>query len=172
VEATAFYYRYNNKAGTYEMVSIGTFKSNIKGFFKVPFVKNDSRRSFFVSFKKGNDTNSMEPLRNRNYYHDGNIYQYKGQEAQEHTQTFFFLDRAIYRPGQTIYFKGLALSTDGKSPKIKAGYFTTVTLQDANGEDKGTVDVKTNEFGTFSGTFTAPSSGLTGEMSIRSNDNS
>ncbi len=172
VEAHAFSHKYNNKSNEYEPVPIGTYTSDSKGFFKVPYIKSDSRRDFFVHFKKGNDTNSMEPLEREHYYHAGSLYQYKAQDPQEHIQTFFFLDRAIYRPGQTVYFKGLVIATDEKKPAIRAGYETTVTLYDVNGDTKGTIHVKTNEFGTFSGTFIAPSSGLTGEMTIESDDSS
>ena len=46
-----------------------------------------------------------------------------------------FLDRAIYRPGQSVYFKGVVMSTDASGiPKILAGEKVTITLFDANGQ--------------------------------------
>ena len=42
---------------------------------------------------------------------DNKLYVYRGGNAMKRrwqTKTFFFLDRAIYRPGQAVYFKGLA----------------------------------------------------------------
>lgn len=82
-------------------------------------------------------------------------------------RTFFFTDRSIYRPGQTIYFKGITLETDDKKNSIVTDHKTTVTFFDANHQKVTSLDLVTNEYGTFSGSFTAPQGGLTGYMSIR-----
>jgi len=41
------------------------------------------------------------------------IYNYQ-ETTQKTNTTFFYLDRAIYRPGQIVYFKGLMIETDGR----------------------------------------------------------
>lgn len=171
VTATVYTQRYNSSKGTYESVKGDSFKSDAKGYFKVPYFKQESRRSFTVTFSKGTDFNSTEPV-DKPYYYYESIYQYKREPRHERVQTFFFLDRAIYRPGQPVYFKGLVISTDQKNPKIRAGYRTRVSLLDVNYQEVAAVDVTTNEYGTFSGTFTAPAGGLTGNMQIKNDDNS
>ncbi|MBA4056008.1 MAG: hypothetical protein C0490_14935, partial [Marivirga sp.] len=170
-KADVFANQYNYKANSYESIKVGTFTSDATGYFKVAFIKNDNRRNFSVNFSYKNDRNSTESIDKQQYY-GGSIGQYKHGEQQNHTQTFFFLDRSIYRPGQTIYFKGLVVQTDGKNSIIQSRYSTTLTLYDVNYQAKGEVKVTTNEYGTFSGTFTAPSTGLTGEMQISNNDGS
>ena len=42
------------------------------------------------------------------------LYQYKpyDRSPRAHTTTHFFTDRAIYRPGQTVYFKGIKIHHD------------------------------------------------------------
>ena len=89
-------------------------------------------------------------------------------------QAQFFTDRSIYRPGQTIYFKGVAFQLMGqgsrKLPQIVPNKKVSVHLYDVNGQPKAALDLRTNEFGTFNGAFTAPASGLTGPMSIRCDD--
>lgn len=89
-----------------------------------------------------------------------------------HHKTFFFTDRSIYRPGQTIYFKGIMLQAEdnGRKNKVIANEKTTVTFYDANDTKIASATLTTNEFGSFTGTFTAPQGVLTGAMSIR-NDN-
>ncbi|MCP4439877.1 MAG: alpha-2-macroglobulin [Aureispira sp.] len=101
-------------------------------------------------------------------YMDDTHYNYDQNEPYSTYKTHFFLDRAIYRPGQTVYFKGLSLSvmSDGKSPKIVTGRKTTLIFYDANSQEVTRKEVTTNEFGTFHGSFTAPASGLTGQMYI------
>lgn len=84
------------------------------------------------------------------------------------TMTMFFTDRSLYRPGQMIFFKGLCLSIDRAQnnysllPKQRA----TIVFRDANHQDIERLDLVTNEFGSFSGTFHAPTDRLTGQMTI------
>ena len=70
------------------------------------YISNERRRNFLVDLSSGQDFISTEPIDNQNYY-GGSIGQWKQEKPEKRIQTFFFLDRAIYRPGQTIYFKGL-----------------------------------------------------------------
>ena len=108
VEADAYYYKYVSAKETYEAVKVGSFVSDTKGYFKMPYLKKEEARNFFVNFKKGNDFNSTQKIDNSYYYYSGSINQYKDYPEHKQLHTFFFLDRAIYRPGQTIYFKGIA----------------------------------------------------------------
>jgi uncharacterized protein YfaS (alpha-2-macroglobulin family) len=103
------------------------------------------------------------------------IYAYGGEGRQQaSTQTFFFTDRSIYRPGQTIYFKGITVRKEVNAVKtaIVAGKAMTIRFTDVNGQLVKKMELTTNEFGSFTGTFAAPSTGLTGEMSIASDDGS
>ena len=96
-----------------------------------------------------------------------NVYGYRNQEdIRWNDQTSFFLDRAIYRPGQTIHFKGIILSNNGSEVKALMDKNTTVQLFDANGQEVSKLSLKTNAFGTFSGTFIAPTGGLNGMIRI------
>ena len=98
-----------------------------------------------------------------------NIYSYnQNQSNRIFTKTFFFLDRAIYRPGQTVFFKGLMLETDGKKENnLKTNTTTKVEFYDVNNQKISELKLKTNDYGTFYGKFIAPSGVLTGVMSIR-----
>ncbi len=79
----------------------------------------------------------------------------------------FFLDRAIYRPGQVVYFKGLMLETDGKKDhEIITDHKTTVTFYDANSQKISDVALTTNEYGTFNGQFTIPFGKIGGQYYI------
>lgn len=80
----------------------------------------------------------------------------------------FFTDRSIYRPEQTVYFKGIIYQRDDQGmPKILPGQAVSVLFLDANGQKKGELKLRSNDFGTFNGSFAAPIGGLTGAMSIR-----
>lgn len=83
-------------------------------------------------------------------------------------QTVFFTDRALYRPGQTIQFKGIAIRFDHAADNYEtvAGREVTVIFSDVNGKEVARHTTKSNDYGSFSGSFTAPRDRLTGRMSI------
>ncbi len=80
-------------------------------------------------------------------------------------RTFLFTDRAIYRPGQTIHFKGITTVHRDGTTVAKEGRATPVKLFNVNEEVVDSIELTTDAFGTFHGTFKAPG-GLTGHMRI------
>ena len=84
-------------------------------------------------------------------------------------RTVFFTDRSLYRPGQTISYKGICLSVDqnGDNYKTIANQDVTVIFQDPNGKEITKHNVRSNDYGSFSGSFTAPRDRLMGQMMIR-----
>jgi uncharacterized protein YfaS (alpha-2-macroglobulin family) len=90
------------------------------------------------------------------------------REAAQFAQTVFFTDRSLYRPGQTIDYKGICLFADqaGNQYKTLAGQVLTVVFHDSNDNEIARQQLKANDYGSFSGSFTAPRDRLTGEMSI------
>ncbi len=84
-------------------------------------------------------------------------------------RTFFFTDRTLYRPGQTIHYKGISIRVDRKTDDYETipGHELTVILSDVNGKLVARQQHKTNDHGSFSGSFTAPRNGLTGRMWIQ-----
>lgn len=90
------------------------------------------------------------------------------REPRPEMRTFFFTDRAIYRPGQTVYFKGIMLERTGEEQKIKSGESTTVDFFDVNFQKISSQSLTTNEYGSVHGSFTIPTGVLTGVMTIRS----
>jgi len=158
VKASIYEEKYNYILREYEFRRKATYYTNKDGFFHVEGV-NDYRY-FRVAFNKGDD----------NYTTGNNFYQYRNREdTKRRVRTHFFTDRAIYRPGQTIYFKGIMIEAGprGEDPKIKTNYKSTVVLYDVNYQKVADLTLTTNEYGTFSGTFTAPTSALNGQMHIQ-----
>ena len=80
-----------------------------------------------------------------------------------------YTDRAIFRPGQTVYFKGLRIQTKDKKQSIAAGQKVKATLYDVNHQKVSEMDLTTNEYGSFTSSFKLPTTGLTGQMHITTN---
>jgi hypothetical protein len=136
--------------------------------------------------KLATDTNgffSMKPAQNRGYLfharHKGReiateqpVWWYPWNQREEQrpdATTIFFTDRAIYRPGQTIQYKGLCLWVDQRKDNYETlkGEEVTVVFYDANGKEVARQQQRANGYGSFAGSFTAPRDRLMGQMSLR-----
>ena len=78
-----------------------------------------------------------------------------------------FTDRSVYRPGQTVYFKGIVVQKEGDKFETLKNYQTSVILKNANYKDVSNLKVTTNEFGSFSGSFVIPAGSLNGNWQLR-----
>jgi len=87
-------------------------------------------------------------------------------------RTVFFTDRSLYRPGQTIRYKGLCVRVDQEEDnyQIIPKRSLTVAFVDSNGEVIERQNHRSNDYGSFSGSFTAPRDRLMGRMTIRGPD--
>lgn len=153
------YKRYNSNSRTYEAQMGKMFKSDSNGYLNIPY-GSIIDNYFYVEISNNQD---------RLYLDDAfNLYTpYIPPEKK--IRTVFFTDRSIYRPGQTIYFKGIVMELDthkGDACKILPQYQSTVKLFDVNHQEVAHLNLITNEYGTFDGTFTLPTQLLNGEMQI------
>lgn len=96
----------------------------------------------------------------------------RSHEQQLDERTIFFTDRSLYRPGQTIHYKGICISVDQARDDYNtiAGRKLTVVFNDVNGQEIERVSHRSNDYGSFSGSVTAPRDRLMGQMSLIVND--
>ncbi len=94
-------------------------------------------------------------------------YDYDRDDEDDDSSVKIFTDRAIYRPGQTVYFKGIYYLSKDKTRNIIPNSKLTIALYDVNNKELSKIDLTTNEFGSVNGSFILPSSALTGNFSIR-----
>ncbi|AMJ66923.1 alpha-2-macroglobulin family protein [Hymenobacter sp. PAMC 26628] len=87
-------------------------------------------------------------------------------------RTFLFTDRAIYRPGQTVYFKGILTQVLRGKADLLAKQSVSVRMVDVNGQTVQTQPFVTSDFGSFNGSLVLPTGLLNGEMTLRTDDNS
>ncbi|TAH19954.1 MAG: hypothetical protein EAZ08_07805 [Cytophagales bacterium] len=181
VQAQAFYREYNYNSRKYEYKKGNIYTSDKDGYLKI---QHDSKG------KRGNENFNLQLTNGTDKLHTDEsfyVYQPYQREPDSYYKTFFFTDRGIYRPSQTIYFKGILLNfknrSDGTSdpsdkdkkdgtdrslkPEIIKNQTLKVYLYDVNGQKSSELEVKTNEYGSFSGSFVAPVGALNGEMTLR-----
>lgn len=158
VTAQIWYEHYDYKLRDYVIKKGALLKTDEKGYLNINYNKTEDK-NFFIEYSNGND----------HFFNDNNFYTYRPYEQPERyvTSSYVFTDRAIYRPGQTIYYKSIFLeSVNGEKTKIKANFPVSVSFYDVNYQLIATQNLMTNEFGSVSGSFTAPQNGLNGQMHI------
>ena len=126
-----------------------------------PIFSNKDIGLFQVQLKKGNDRYQFKPGL---WLED---FRGLSSESPESTETALFTDRGIYRPGQTIYFKGIVMKKKDDKYVVLPNFEDKISFYDANGQLLVTQDLKTDEFGSYSGTFVAPRGMLNGQMHIK-----
>jgi uncharacterized protein YfaS (alpha-2-macroglobulin family) len=157
VKAEFITYQYNPGRQKSDEIKVGEGTSNAEGWITIPRKDN---QNISLRLTKGDD----ELFEEESFY----TYRYGG-ESSSHPTTLFFSDRAIYRPGQKIYFKGYVLDFDKyQMPSIVTNKKVEVILYDANGQEQSKQSFTSNEYGTFFGQFDLPQGILTGQMSISS----
>lgn len=119
--------------------------------------KSDYR---YLKAAKGTDT--AMPL--QGVY--GGSYGYYGDENKASEQMTLLTDRSLYRPGQTVYVKGIAYTQKADTANVLPNKEYTVILTDANNQEVGQKKVRTNEFGSFATDFALPSACLNGMFSL------
>jgi hypothetical protein len=154
-------YGYSNRK--YETIKKEKYITDKNGLVKA--IAPNDRQNNFLQIKY----NGEELFTNDTYY----TYNYDSYRKETQKRTFLFTDRSIYRPGQKVFFKGIAVSTDttGRKSTLVTNYKTNILLYDANNQKIGSTGVTTNEYGSFNGSFQLPEGMLNGQFWLKDSSN-
>lgn len=150
--------KYNRKTQAYDYHPVHTFIANNDGkiFLSDKELHNGS---FYLDIRKNGDryvTKEAFYLRSQN------------RRPRTERRVVLFTDREIYRPGQTVYFKGYALEKDtAENSHIIADYSDDILFLDVNRQLVAQKKIHGNDMGTFTGSFTIPDDPLTGKFSLK-----
>ncbi|MBD3905365.1 MG2 domain-containing protein [Chryseobacterium sp. Ch-15] len=141
-------------------------KTDEKGVFKFPMTNSkDYYRAILIQQPQTNDFQLMQMYG----YNDREIY---NPNKQTRTKAQIFTDRAIYRPGQTVYFKVINTKINNEIESVVSNLKQKITLRDANNQEVSVQDFTTNEFGSYHGSFVLPKGKLNGNFTISTDGNS
>lgn len=133
-------------------------KSDKEGLCKIPFAADYAVHQFF--FERGKDK----------YFSSASYANFHNRipSNSEKIQLSLLTDRSLYRPGQTLYFKGIAYYASKNRNEVAPSASYEVVLYDANHQKISSKSFKTNELGSFAGEFVLPEGGLNGAYKIES----
>src|SRR6185312_4819510 len=167
-------YDYTSRSNT--LTKQAKYITDKNGYFRLPEIKDEKNLSqnvrLDITYK--NDRLFLDDYQYiyYNYYNrdePDSDYQDQKEFNEDHAKVFLFTDRSIYRPGQTVYFKGIGVTKDFKTKKsilLQTKESLTVVFSDANNQKIDSVKVLLNDFGSFNGRFNIPENKLNGEVNI------
>ncbi len=155
---TVYRQKYDNRFGKYQSEKTGEYICNDEGFVEIPAGNNGFSNRYLFDISKGGD----------HYFSYENIWFWDNNKSKPGERIYFFTDRAIYRPGQTVYFKAIAVRQTGNNAEVIQNKPVTVKLLDANYKNAGTLKLTTNEYGSVQGSFVLPTGKLNGRFTLRS----
>ncbi len=147
---------FNYQTRTYKKSLAAQYTTDINGYFREGTPSQSQVQSESFEILHGNDRLFIQE--------SINTYYNKKEEKDAKTTIYLFADRSLYRPGQTVYFKGIV--AEGNGILTDQTREINIKLQNANHEIVGTVSKTVNDFGSFSGSFVLPRTGLNGAFSI------
>lgn len=145
---------YNYQINQYKSNNVGSAVSDRKGLLTYPANHN---ASIYTEL-----------------YHDGDtllsinadwLYDEKSNEKPV-VKTSFYTDRTVYRPGQTVQFKGIVYQQTGNKQELLKDFETSVYLRDDNYQIIDTLKLTSDEYGAVSGSFIIPNDVLNGVFCI------
>lgn len=164
VKVFAWKNQWNTKSRKYIRDTVANHVTDANGHTRFDLMNG----SWNYSFQLGGDT-----LDNNRAEYISTVLKEEDEPAgdyeKKYSRVYFFTDRSIYRPGQLIYFKGIAVTRDKatrQSRIITGTQKEWVYLKDANNKTVDSLSFTLNEYGSFSGQFKIPAGLLTGRFRL------
>lgn len=146
-----------------KILNTGKGTTDQSGMFSLPKSKGRNYNNSIVYFPKLKKYLAIDDSYDE-------INEDKDREEEEEPvvqkEGIVFTDRAIYRPGQKVFYKGILAQEYYEKTKILPKQKVLVRLINTNDEEVSKTELVTNEFGSVTGTFILPSGGATGSYSI------
>ena len=160
VEAFSRTYDYDTR----KYISKSLFKGTTdkQGAVNFPLTRNNILNAFEINYQGSR----LKTYEDREYYP---WYNNRQQEKDSTVNTYFFTDRSIYRPGQTVYFKGILTRKENSSNEaaVVKDKEIKVALYDVNYQMVDSLQLTSNTYGSIAGSFVLPLGKLNGQFSLR-----
>ena len=158
---------YDSKSGKpIPKAKILLYKPNYPGYTLLDTVFTNSRGLAFSSQNLSKQNLAYQVINPENPNGPINpIYRwYTSPTSQNHTT--LITDRRIYRPGQTVYYKGIGWKATLDTLYALEGQKYKISFKDANDKEIAQQEVTSNRYGSFTGSFVIPARILNGYFTL------
>ena len=158
VNITIYKQQYNNISRDYDIKEVRKITADKYGYAEIKSITGNNYGTFLFEFDRDGDK-----LFSENYL---NFFR-APENNKANIRTFLFTDRAVYRPGQTVYFKAIVIEEQNKNIKLLADSPSDIDFLNVNRKKISTTNYITDENGSYNGQFTIPLVELNGNMTLR-----
>ncbi len=162
VDMEVYSYEYKGRERRRQREFVGSYQTNTEGYVALESFGNQNRGRYQIIIKKAEDRYDSEDY----------MSFWKNDHSPTVNKTHFFTDRAIYRPGQTVHFKGIMTRKTGDENQLRTDMPTEVEFLDANRKMVSKSNFISNDYGSFHGSFVIPLGSLNGRMTIKNESSS
>jgi alpha-2-macroglobulin len=161
------------------------------------YIIADIEKSFSLEVIYNNDTIHATPNEpneeTSEYIYNKDDYEDISEYYEENIKVIMFTDRSIYRPGQTVYFKGIFVTRNPKTGEplvlnwknLKVPFYKKLLYKamrklsgtkiefyilDPFDHEQDTISVLPNKYGSVAGSFKIPKTAATGKWSFDTDD--
>jgi 5-hydroxyisourate hydrolase-like protein (transthyretin family) len=131
--------------------------------------KGKTNREGFFTYSLGDHGRMTYTVQYKNATLYGDDYAYRTSKSESFNRVELLTDRSVYRPGQTVYFKGIAYEGKDNDYKISAKNKIVIALKDASYQEIYKETFITNEFGSIDGSLQLPKSTSLGRFTLSAN---
>lgn len=157
---------YDYGTRNYQNKLIATFTTDAQGYLALPRIYTATDEVRTLEIIHNSDTLHLNDRLSTSVY-EADVITTKAEKRR----SFLFTDRSIYRPGQTIYFKGIITEVTGANRyKTVARKKVIIRLFDANDQIADSLEVESNTYGSYTGSFTVPTGLLNGQFRLEESD--
>lgn len=104
----------------------------------------------------------------KDYWESAQTYHSQMRPERQQERHYIFTDRAIYRPGQRVYFKAILTTQINDSIAVLSDKEIRLRFYNTQGKEIAQKSLRSNAYGSVSGYFDCPTKGLNGDMRISS----
>lgn len=148
------YNRYN------EFNLLGSLTTNKQGLGEYVF-SGENKKHDQSLFIVGQKENALAVNGSYGWYYDNDRY-----------KMYFYTDRPVYRPDQTVYFKGILREEEHGELKNVAGQTLKITIMNPDDEPVKKFTLKTDRYGTYNAYVDMPKNAMLGSYTVHTELNS
>ncbi len=139
-------------SATWDGKPAGSGTTDDSGLLEMPLAHREGSGELLVSGRSGGSWAS--------------VHTWHWRSAGEPHKVYCYTDRPAYRPGHTVYYKGIVRKLAGDDYQVPANAPVRVTVRDDRDNLVHSADLHTNEFGSFHGELELSESALPGIYAI------
>lgn len=140
--------------------SLASGTTDRDGLWKGPIGANDGQ--LYAMLGAPGDENFGLALTNWNLGVSAWDFGYNYNVQPPHTVVYMYTDRPMYRPGQTVYFRGVVRQAFNGRYELPPVNDVPILLRDGNGTQLLSINAQLSPYGTFSGEYKLSDSVLPG----------